>query len=310
MAENNLRTIIEKSKELLYQRRNRRLHPLRDEKILTAWNGLMISAHARAGLILKDSQYIDRAAKSANFILANLFINNRLYRSYKDNHARHKAYLDDYVFVIAALLDLYEATQDIEWLEKAIQLDEILGKYYEDKKDGGFFMTSKDHEDLIAREKPNHDGAEPSGNSVAVLNLLRLGEYTLQDNYRKRAEKALKSFLGGTSSNPLELSEMLLALDFYLDKPKEIIIVTPEGKKDKAEPFLREFRKKFLPNRILTVASEGKDIESHARLIPAAKGKFALKGKTTAFICEKGVCKLPTKDPALFAQQLGEVEKL
>ena len=310
MAENNLLTIIEKSKELLYQRRNRRLHPLRDEKILAAWNGLMISAHARAGLILKDSLYIDRAAKSANFILANLFIKNRLYRSYKDDHARHKAYLDDYVFVIAALLDLYEATQDIQWLEKAIQLDEILGKYYEDKKAGGFFMTSTDHEDLIAREKPNYDGAEPSGNSVAILNLLRLGEYTLQDNYRERAEKALKSFLGGTSSNPIELSEMLLALDFYLDRPKEIIIVTPEGKKDKAEAFLREFRKKFLPNRILTVAGEGKDIASHARIIPAAKGKFALKGKTTAYVCEKGICKLPTTDPARFAQQLKEVEKL
>ena len=103
---------------------------------------------------------------------------------------------------------------------------------------------------------------------------------------------------------------MLLALDFYLDRPKEIIIVTPEGKEDEAEPFLREFRKKFLPNRILTVAGEGKEIESHARLIPAAKGKYALKGKTTAFVCEKGICKLPATDPASFAQQLGEVEKL
>jgi uncharacterized protein YyaL (SSP411 family) len=310
ISENHLRAVIEESKTLLYQWRNRRPRPLRDEKILTAWNGLMISAHARAGLILGASQYIDRAAKAANFILANLFINNRLYRSYKDNQARHLAYLDDYAFFSAALLDLYEATHDIGWLAKAIELDEILEKDYEDKKTGGFFMTSKNHEDLIAREKPNHDGAEPSGNSIAVLNLLRLGEFTSKDNYRIRAEKALTSFLGGTTTNPLALAEMMLALDFYLDNPKEIVIVAPKGKPDEADPFLREFRKQFLPNRILTVAAEGKDIKSHARLIPVARSKFAINGKTTAYVCTKGTCKLPAKDPKLFAQQLREVVQL
>ena len=310
MSEKRLQAIIEEAKELLFQRRKRRPHPLRDEKIITAWNGLMISAHARAGLILGESAYIDRAVQAARFILEHLYTENRLYRSYKDNQARHKAYLDDYAFFTAALLDLYEATHDIQWLAKAIELDEILEKYYEDKKNGGFFMTSPEHERLIAREKPHYDGAEPSGNSVAVLNLLRLGEYTLEDNYQKRAKQALTSFLGGSTSNPLALSEMMLALDFYLDRPKEIIIVAPEGKRDKAEPFLREFRKQFLPSRILTVATEGKDLESHARLIPAARGKFALKGMTTAYVCEKGICKLPAQDPKLFARQLQEVEKL
>jgi hypothetical protein len=310
MSEKRLQAIIEEAQELLFQRRNRRPHPLRDEKIITAWNGLMISAHARAGLILGESAYIDRAVKAARFILEHLYTKNRLYRIYKDNQARHKAYLDDYAFFTAALLDLYEATHDIQWLAKAIELDEILEKYYEDKKNGGFFRTSPEHERLIAREKPHYDGAEPSGNSVAVLNLLRIGEFTLMDNYRRRAEKALKSFLGGSSSNPLALSEMMLALDFYLDNPKEIVIVAPEGKLDEADPFLREFRKQFLPNRILSVATEGKDIESHARLIPVARGKFAIKGKTTAYVCEKGTCKLPAQDPKLFARQLQEVEKL
>jgi uncharacterized protein YyaL (SSP411 family) len=310
ISEDQLRAAIEESKTLLYQWRNRRPPPLRDEKIITSWNGLMISAHARAGLILGDSQYIDRAAQAANFVLTNLFINNRLYRSYKDNQARHLAYLDDYAFFGAALLDLYEATHDIQWLAKAIELDDILEKNYEDKKEGGFFMISKNHEDLIAREKPYYDGAEPSGNSIAVLNLLRLEEFTLKDSYRKRAEKALKSFLGGSSSNPLAHSEMMLALDFYLDNPKEIVIVAPDGKIDESAPFLEEFRKQFLPNRILTVATDGKDIEAHARLIPVARGKFAIKGKTTAYVCEKGTCKLPARDPKLFAQQLREVEQL
>jgi uncharacterized protein YyaL (SSP411 family) len=310
MSENRLRAIIEESKELLYQWRNRKPPPFRDEKILTSWNGLMISAHARAGFILGEQRFVDRAAKSAHFILSNLLINNRLYRSYKDHKAKHIAYLDDYAFFIAALLDLYEASNDIQWLQKALQLDEILENYYEDKQNGGFFMTSSDHEKLIARGKPNYDGAEPSGNSIAVLNLLRLGELTLKDNYRKRSEKALKSFLGNSASNPLAHSEMLIALDFYLDRPKEIVIVAPEGKIKETEPFLDELRKQFLPNRTLTVATEGDNIESHARFIPIAKKKFALGGKTTAYVCEKGICELPVNDPALFARQLRQVEKL
>jgi uncharacterized protein YyaL (SSP411 family) len=218
-------------------------------------------------------------------------------------------YLDDYAFLIAALLDLYEATRDIGWLEKAGELDEILSKYYEDQEDGGFFMTGTDHENLIAREKPSFDGAEPSGNSVAIMNLLRLAAYTLQDSYQKRAQKALQTFLGGSASQPLALSEMLLALDFYLDRPKEIVIVAPEGRQAEVEPFLAEFRKTFLPNRILVVATEGEGIESHARLIPVAGGKSAIEGKPTAYVCEHGACQLPAKDPKTFAQQLKEVEE-
>jgi len=310
MPATQLRTVIEVSKELLYQRRSRRPPPLRDEKILTAWNGLMISAHARAGLILGESQYIERAAKAAQFVLDKLFIRNRLYRSYKDNYAKHKAYLDDYAFFIAALLDLYEASHDIRWLKKAIELDTILEKYYGDRQYGGFFMTSSDHEKLIVRGKPSYDGAEPSGNSVAILNLLRLAEFTFKDDYRKRAEKALKSFLGGSESNPVALSEMLLSLDFYLDSPKEIVIVSPEGKNDEAEPFLREFRKQFLPNRTLIVVSAGKELDSHAKIVPVARGKFAMGGKATAYVCEKGLCSLPAEDPALFSKQIKEVAKL
>ena len=305
-----LRAVIEESKEILYRNRNRRPPPLRDEKILTAWNGLMISAHARVGLILGESQYTERAVNAAQFILDKLFIKNRLYRSYKDNQAKHMAFLDDHAFFIAALLDLYEASHDVRWLKKAIELDKILEKYFEDRDDGGFFMTSSDHEELIARVKPGYDGAEPSGNSVAVLNMLRLAEFTLKDDYRKRSEKALMSFLGGTESNPLALSEMLLSLDFFLDSPKEIVIVTPEGKGDEAVPFLREFRKQFLPNRTLIVAGAGKELESHAKIVPVARGKFAIGGKTTAYVCEKGYCELPAKKAALFSQQISEVKKL
>jgi uncharacterized protein YyaL (SSP411 family) len=270
----------------------------------------MISAHAMAGLVLGDSQYTERAVEAARFILTHLYKGKRLLRSFKDNKAKHDAYLDDYAFLIAALLDLYEATHDIQWLEKAIELDAVLEKHYEDKKKGGFFMTSNNSDDLIAREKPNHDGALPSGNSIALLNLLRLAELTTEESYRKRAEKALISFSRALMSNPIALSEMLMAVDFFLDKPKEIVIVAPEGKKDKADVFLAVLRKQFLPNRTITVATEGKDLEAQARVIPFVQGKSALEGKTTAYVCEEGLCKLPTSDPAVFSRQIKAVKKL
>lgn len=305
-----LHAVIEESKELLYQQRNLRQPPLRDEKVLTAWNGLMISAHARAGLMLGELSYIDRAVKAANFILENLYIQSRLFRSYKDNQAKQMAFLDDYAFFIAALIDLYEATHDIIWLKKAIELDGILEKYYEDRQKGGFFMTGSDQKALIVREKPGYDGAEPSGNSVAVLNLLRLAEFTLKDDYRKRAQKALASFLGSSAINPLALSEMMIAFDFFLDSPKEILIVTPAGKPEGKEAFLQAFRRQFVPNRILVVVTEGKELESQAEVIPFIKEKYALNGKTTAYVCEKTYCKLPAQDPALFSRQISEVVKL
>ncbi|OQY11758.1 MAG: thioredoxin domain-containing protein, partial [Desulfobacteraceae bacterium 4572_187] len=296
MTEQSLRSVIRESDDLLYKARSNRPQPIRDEKILTAWNGLMISAHARAGLVFNDSKYTDRAIKAAKFILDRLFVNGKLYRSYKDNAVRHNGYLADYAFFIASLLDIYEATGNVDWIKKAIELNGIMEKNYEDVENGGFFMTGKDHEKLLARGKPANDGAVPSGNSIAIMNLLRLYEFTSQDAYRKQAEKTLRFFSKILSSQPSALAEMLLAVDFFLDKPKQIVIVTPQGKIDEAAPFLTLFRKEFLPNRILIVTSEGKDATSHADVIPLLRGKKALSGKTTAFVCESGACKFPTDD--------------
>lgn len=310
LTEPELLAIIKQARATLYQHRNHRLKPLRDEKILTAWNGLMISAYARAGLILGNQDYTDSALKAADFILKNLYREGQLYRSYKDAKARHTAYLDDYAFFIAALIDLYEVTHNSKWLEQAIRLDEVLQSNYEDHQPGGFFMTARGQEGLIAREKPSYDGAEPSGNSVALLNLLRLSEYTSNDNYRIRAEKMLSLFLGGPAVRPMAQSEMLLALDFHTDRVKEIVIISAPGKLAEAERYLVEFRRKYLPNCTLTVAGEGQDLESHTRLVPLVKGKLALKGATTAYVCEDGICQLPATTPAIFARQIGAVHKL
>lgn len=165
-------------------------------------------------------------------------------------------------------------------------------------------MTSLDHEKLLAREKPAHDGAEPSGNSIAVSNLLRLSALTSDDSYRKRAERALQSFSETLQSNPVALSEMLLAVDFYLNKIKEIVIVTPKGKQKGAEFFLAELRKQFLPHKILVVLEEGDEIQRYSKIIPFVKAKVAQKSKVTAYVCEKGLCQLPTTDPGVFAKQI------
>ncbi|MBI4280595.1 thioredoxin domain-containing protein [Candidatus Uhrbacteria bacterium] len=298
------------STELLYRELNKRPPPLRDEKILASWNGLMISAHAQAGLILGDPHYTDRAVTAARFLLDTLYADGRLSRSYTDGQAKHNAYLDDYAFLTAGLLDLYEATGDSQWMQKAIELDRVLATFYEDKKNGGFFMTSSDHEKLLAREKPRYDGAEPSGNSIAILNLYRLHAFTTEESYRKRADQALQTFSRRLQSNPTSLSDMLLALDFRLDKPKEIVIVTPSGKKGDAGLFLAEFRKKYLPNRILVVSEEGEALALNAEVVPVIKSKLAQNGKTTAYVCEKGLCKLPTGDPITFSKQISAVEKL
>ena len=304
-----VREVLEESKELLYAARAQRPPPLRDDKILTAWNGLMIGAHAQAALVLGDERYAQRAAKAADFLLTRRREDGRLLRSYKDGQARHNGYLDDYAFLIAGLLDLYEATSETRWLEEALALDTVLEKLYEDRQHGGYFMTSDDHESLLAREKPAYDGAEPSGNSIQALNLMRLHEFTTEDRYRQRAERTLQAFGARLSQSPMALSEMLLAADFQFDVPKELVIVTPNSREE-AEPLLAKLRSTFVPNRVLTIAAEGDDLADQSRLVPLLEGKVTRGGKATAYVCERRVCKLPTSDPEVFAQQIRKVEPL
>jgi len=296
--------IINESNRLLYQARNKRAKPLRDEKVLTAWNGLMISAYAKSGLILNNSDYTKQASKSAQFILDNLLINNRLLRSFTENSARYNAYLNDYAFFIAGLIDLYESTHNIKWLNHAINLDKTLELHFEDRNNGGFFMTSDDHEQLISRNKPDYDGALPSGNSVQILNLLRLGLFTGNIKYNQRAESSLKSFTQSLENSPMELAKMLLAVDFYYSKAKEIIIITPQGKRHESEIFINELRNNYIPNRILSVMTEGNDLKHQSKTISIADGKIAINGKTTAYVCKLGACELPTNSTHTFLQQI------
>ena len=294
------------ARRALLAARSRRPPPARDEKIVAAWNGLMISAYARAALTLGDDAYAMHAARAADFLLARRDRDGRLPRAVKDGRGGPPGYLEDYAFVGAGLLDLHEATGSERWLEAAIALDGVLSHHIEDRDGGGFFRTADDGEALLAREKPGTDGAEPSGNSVAVMNLLRLSELTGDEHYRERAERALAAFGDALGHAPAGVGEMLLSLDFALDTPKEIVIVTADERAT-AEPLLRAVREIFAPNRVLVVHADGQDT---ARLVPLLEDKVAQGGKPTAYVCERRHCELPTTDPAVLAGQLRKVMPL
>ena len=310
IPEDVLLSTIADAKAKMYAQRAQRPAPFRDEKILTAWNGLMISAFARSGLILNNPDYVQAAQNAARFIMANLYADKRLLRSYKDGQARHKAYLDDYAFFSAALLDLFEADPDPLWFETALALHNVLADLYADDTNGGYFMTADDHEDLIAREKPGYDGAIPSGNAIATMNLLRLAEFTTDDDFRKRAARAMEAFTVSMQSNPLGLSEMMLAVDFSLDVSKELVIVAPEKQPHATLPFLEALRKIYLPNRVLIQVEHGKHAAELSKLIPLVKGKSPKNGRPVAYVCEQGVCQLPSFTPEDFARQIKEVQGL
>ncbi len=304
----NLEASLARSRVLLYEVRSRRPPPLRDDKVLVSWNGLMISAFARAGFSFDDARYTEIARKAASFMLGEMREDGRLMRVYKDGEAAGPAFLEDYAFFIKGLLDLYEAEPDPRWLEGAISLQSVLDSHYRDDLGGGYFKTADDGEALLVREKPGHDGAVPSGNSIAALNLLRLYEFTTNPHYAEGADMLFSAFYEDLSRGATGLSEMLIALDYQLDKPMEILIVAPSPDTDRSA-MLAPLRDYFLSNRIVISVSEGEELAAHARLSPLLKQKRALGGKITAYVCEDRVCAYPTSSPEEFAKQLRRVRK-
>jgi uncharacterized protein YyaL (SSP411 family) len=292
----------------LYEVRARRVPPLRDDKVLAAWNGLMISGFAVAGRILGEPRYVAAAARAATFVLDHMRPGNRLARSFKDGRPGPAGFLDDYAFVVAGLLDLYEAGFERRFLEAARALADDTERLFADASGGGWFMTAGDHEALLAREKPAYDGAEPSGTSVALMNALRLATFTGDDRWRAVAERALSAIGGVLTTRPMAMTEALLALDWATDRPREIAIVLPRGAgPERAAPLLDVLRGRFLPNVVRAVVSED-DVAALAKVAPFVEDKVARDGAPTAYVCERGACQLPTHDPAAFAQQLADVQ--
>jgi len=287
------------ARRTLYDIRAKRVHPLRDEKILAAWNGLMISALAVGGRVLGEQRYVDAAGRAADFLLRNLRGGDgRMRRS----RAQGQGFIEDQAFMAAGLIDLFEATFEPRFLDQATALSDGLEQHFADRTAGGWFMTADDAEKLLALEKPQYDGAEPSGTSVAILNALRLHTFTSDDRWRQIAEKAFSSIHELLTERPLGMTEALLALDFFTDVPREIALVWPAGRGvDAAGPLMDVLRGTFVPNRALAGAAEGSSV------VPFLEGKIAQSGKATGYVCERGRCDLPATDPEAFRAQLAKI---
>jgi len=301
------RAWIESIRIRLLAARERRAAPAIDHKVVVAWNGLTISALARAARPLAEPRYAEQAARAADVILGAAH-DGRLPRSLVDGVAGGRGYLEDYAFLIAGLLDLFEATGDPRRLDQALALQRVLDTHFADPA-GGYFHTADDDEQLLVREKPDMDGSEPSGNSVALQNLLRLHELTGDEHWDTTAEAALRAFGPALARSPVALARMLCGVEFFLDQPKEIVVVTPPDG-DGASSMLGALHARFVPNRVLVVVAEGRPLDALAGAIPLVAGKTTRDGRATAYVCERRVCQRPTSDPDVFARELERVTPL
>jgi uncharacterized protein YyaL (SSP411 family) len=274
--------------------------------VLAAWNGLAISAFARAASVLGRPDLGARAAAAATFVLTHMRRDGRLSRIHRPGGGARFAFVEDYACIIAGLLDLYEARGEPAWLAEAAALQATLDRHYWDDDGGGYYRTSDDHEKLLVREKPDHDGAEPAGSSVALLNLLRLHALTLDDRYRSRADRLVEASARVLSEQPTALGEMLLGLDFALASPVEVLIVAPDPT-ERTAALVRAARRAYAPASVLAVATMAERAE-HERLVPAFRGKVAIDGRATAYVCRAGACRLPITDPDRLADALADRE--
>ena len=295
---------IRQAANRLLEARGARIRPHLDDKVLTAWNGLMISAFAKAGAVLAEARYADAARRAADFIVSRMYdpTTGILLRRYRQGEAAIPAFLDDYAFFTEALLDLYETGFEWRDLELAIHLTEKVAELFEDIEHGAFYSTAADDPTLVMRIKEDYDGAEPSGNSIAVLNLLRLAQIADRPDFRVSAAHALAAFGSRMVAAPVGVPQMLVAYEFSISKPKQIVLV---GERDAPDTrrLLAALHSRFVPHRIvLLVNAESR--QALARYVPAIAEMTAIGGQATAYVCENYACKLPTADVATFAQLL------
>jgi len=303
--EDAVRQLLERSREKLFSIRAKRLRPHLDDKIIAAWNGLMISAYARAAQVLDDSRYLQIATRAATFLRANLFEEKSrlLYRNYRESRSDIEGFADDYAFVIQALLDLYEASFEVEWLKFAIELQQTQDRLFFDEKNGGYFSTSGKDESVFLRMRDDNDGAEPAASSVAALNLLRLSQFRDDKQMGERARKTIDAFATTLSHFPSAMPQMLIALDYSLRKPRQIVIA---GKKDSPETkaLLKEVHRHFLPNTILLLANGGEGQKFLGEKNEAIRAMSLVDGKPAAYVCENFTCKAPVTEPKALAELL------
>ncbi|GAH30990.1 unnamed protein product [marine sediment metagenome] len=287
---------IESMRQKLFNSRETRIRPHRDDKILTDWNGLMIAALAKGGFVLNEQKYIEAAKKAVTFILKDLRRSDgRLLHRYRDGTAEIDAYVDDYSFLIWGLINLYKATFDTFYLKTAIDLTEDQVNHFWDSFIGGFFFTAEDGEKLLARQKEIYDGAIPSGNSVAMLNLLKLAQLTGNQDYEKKADHISRVFAENIRKSPVAHTFLLTAVDYAVGPTYSLVIAGDTGKED-TNDMLSEIKKHFLPNKSLIFRPTEKTSPEIDELSNFVQYFGKLDGKATAYVCINKSCKVPTND--------------
>ena len=304
-SDTEIRATVNNNLQTLFAERLRRPKPEVDDKVILSWNALMISAFARASEVLEDTGYMSVAERCNDFLDHRLRVpaTDKLLRRYRNGEARYPANLQDYAFYVQALLDLYEASFNIKFLKSAIPLSDQMIELFEDREKGGFFDTAAMDRSLPVRAKEFYDDSEPAGNSIAILDLLRIAQITAGPRYRNAADRALRYFSGRMMDQPEAMPQMLIALEFSLEKPKQVIIA---GAADNplTKTLLKEVHSRFLPDKILLLADGGEGQKLLSEFLPVLSQMRMLDGKPTAYVCENYVCKLPTSNARVVASEL------
>jgi uncharacterized protein YyaL (SSP411 family) len=287
---------IESARKKLFAVRKKRIHPLKDDKILTDWNGLMIAALAKASRAFGKKTYAEAAEKATDFILRYLMDgDNNLMHRYREEEVAIKGYLDDYAFLIWGLLELYEATFNELYLEKAIALNNLVIEHFWDDKDLGFFFTADDAEELLIRKKSIYDGAVPSGNSVMMLNLIKLGRLTGCVEYENFANSIGKAFSTTVTRNAAAYALLFSAFDFAVGPSYEIVFVA-DNSQQKFNAMVDCLYSKYVPNKVVIYKNLKNKNSKISEMASFTNDMSSIDGKPTAYICKNFQCELPTTD--------------
>ena len=300
VAVEELTQAIARGRRTLFEAREKRVKPGRDEKVIAAWNGLMLESFAEAAAVLEREDYREIARKNAEFIAGSLTTDGLLRHVFKDGRAKHAAFLDDYAFVLSGLVTLFETTGKLRWLEDSLRLAKKMFEEFWDEEDGGFFYTGRSGERLIVRQKDYFDNATPSGNSVAAEALLRLSTLTANEDFKRKAVNVLRLVRDAVERYPSAFGYALGAYDLYLSTPKEIVIVSTDD--EQARRLAREIWSRYIPNKVVAQATDGD--ERAVQLIPLLQDRHATDGRATAYVCENYACRQPVNTPEELAAQL------
>jgi len=296
---------LESARRKLFAHRQRRVHPHRDDKVLTDWNGLMIAALAKAARVLQEPQYANAARRAVDFVFHTMLApDGRLFHRYRDGDTALPAHLDDHAFLTHGLLELYGTTFEVSYLERALALNSHLIEHFWDEDNGGFYFSADDGEELLLRQKQAYDGALPSGNSVAMLNLLRLGRITADPDLEAKAATIGRAFFEKVRQSPAAYTQLMVAVDFAMGPSYELVIAGDSRRSDTTE-MLEALHRRFIPNKVVVFLPTESGSQEVKRIAPFTSEQSSIDGKATAYVCVNHHCQLPTTDIDTMLSLLG-----